>query len=399
MYNTYSISFYCRNCKKNAKGLAPIEVRVTINGNVILTSLPRKANPKDFKRDMLSRQQTDIKTYTSLVSSKIDELYLKLLLEGRTLTKDALRDYIYYGFTEQHYTVGALFQGFLSSQMKKVDAGLSTYKNYRKYEIVRDLFYEHSGITANHQAVQIKNKTIEDFNSILLSKYDSTTVAGMMQKLKSVILYGIRNKMLVENPFFGFKISRKEKEVQFLTQDEVRLIRAAIMPTERLMMMKDLFLFQCFTAISYCDMMALIPSDYKKNEYGNVYIVKPRAKTGVKFCAILFEDALSIAEKYNWQLPHIVMQNYNSGLKIIGDICKIDKPLHSHIGRHTAACYLLNEKGLSIEIVARILGHSTTKITRHYAKLMDNTVFEAVNKSEKNTTTSKTEDILNGELK
>ena len=146
--------------------------------------------------------------------------------------------------------------------------------------------------------------------------------------------------------------------------------------------MRDLFLFQCFTAISYSDMMALVPTDYKKNDYGDVYIIKPRAKTGVKFCAILFDDALIIAEKYDWMLPHIVMQNYNNGLKVIGDICKIDKPLHSHIGRHTAACYLLNEKGLSIEVVARILGHSTTKITRHYAKLMDKSVFEAVRKAE-----------------
>lgn len=382
MYNTFSISFYCRNCKKNAKGFAPIEVRVTINGEVILSSLPRKAKPQEFKKDMMSRQQTDIKTYTSAIYTKIEELHLKLLLEGKVLTKDILRNYIYYGFTEQQCTVGALFQSFLTSQMKKVDAGLSTYRNYRKYEIVRDLFYKHSGVQANNQAVAIKNRTIEDFNSTLLSMYDSTTVAGMMQKLKSVILYGIRNKMLKENPFFGFKISRKEKEVEFLVQEEVNKIREAVLPTERLSQMRDLFLFQCFTAISYCDMMALVPADYKKNDYGDVYIIKPRAKTGVKFCAILFDDALIIAEKYDWMLPHIVMQNYNNGLKVIGDICKIDKPLHSHIGRHTAACYLLNEKGLSIEVVARILGHSTTKITRHYAKLMDKTVFEAVRKAE-----------------
>ena len=382
MYNTFSITFYCRKSKQNSKGLAPIEVRVTQNGNAFVTSLPFKANPRDFKLQMLSKKQNNIKAYTNAVARKIDDYRFKLFLEGKPLTKDALQTYIYYGFTEQHYTVGSLFQGFLSSQMKKVDAGLSTYKNYRKYEIVRDLFYKHSGVQANNQAMAIKNRTIEDFNSILLTMYDSTTVAGMMQKLKSVILYGIRNKMLKENPFFGFKISRKEKEVEFLVQEEVNRIREAVLPTERLSQMRDLFLFQCFTAISYSDMMALVPTDYKKNDYGDVYIIKPRAKTGVKFCAILFDDALIIAEKYDWMLPHIVMQNYNNGLKVIGDICKIDKPLHSHIGRHTAACYLLNEKGLSIEVVARILGHSTTKITRHYAKLMDKSVFEAVRKAE-----------------
>ncbi len=396
MYNTFSICFYCRPSKTNKAGLAPIEVRVTINGNSFLTSLPRKAKPTDFKRQMLSRQQTDVKTYTSTIATKIQDLQIKLLIEGKPFTYEALRNFIYYGFTEQRCTVGALFQAFLTSQMKKVSAGMSTYRNYRKYEIVRDLFYAHTDIKADKPASIIKNRTIKDFYAYLLTTHDETTVAGMLQKLKSVILYGLQNKMITDNPFLGFKIPRKEKDVQFLTQDEVRRIRAAIMPTPRLAQMKDLFLFQCFSAISYCDMMALVPSDYKKNEYGHVYIVKPRAKTGVKFCAILFEDALEIAERYEYRLPHILMQNYNTGLKVIGDICHIDKPMHSHIGRHTAACYLLNEKGLSLEVTARILGHNSTKLTRHYAKLFDNTVFEAVKRAEELTASEvqKTEGIV-----
>ena len=399
MYNTFNISFYCRKSKENTKGFAPIEVRVCHNGNSFMTSLPRKANPQDFKMQMASRKQTAIKTYTSAIASKIEDLQIKLLLEGKPFTKETLQTYIYYGFTEQHYTVGAMMQGFLTSQMKKVEAGISTFKNYRKYEIVRDLFYSHSGINEKTLATAIKHSTIIDFNTYLMSKYDTTTVAGMMQKLKSVILYGLRNKMLQENPFLGITISRKEKDVEFLTQQEVNAIRQAIMPTVRLEMMRDLFLFQCYTALSYCDMMSLVPDDYKTNEYQHVYIVKERAKTGVKFCAILFEDALAIAKKYDWKLPHIVLQNYNNGLKVIGDICRIEKPLHSHIGRHTAACYLLNEMGLSIDIVARVLGHATTKITRHYAKLMDKTVFEAVNRAEHSNDITKTEYFVSEAMK
>ena len=175
----------------------------------------------------------------------------------------------------------------------------------------------------------------------------------------------------------GFKICRKEKEVEFLTQEEVDRIRQAKMPSDNLERVKDLFLFQCYSALSYCDMSALRPSDFQKNEYGYIYINGERLKTKVKFVAILFEDAITIAQKYDYNLPTISNQRYNTNLKIIANICSITKPLHTHIGRHTAACYLLN-KGLSLEIVARIMGHSTTKITRHYAKLMDKTVFNAV---------------------
>ena len=372
-----SITFYCRKHKENAAGTAPIEVCVTIGGERMTSTLPRRCNSAEFRKKIQSRTQNPIKQYTSAVAEKIEALKTKCLIEGKVFTKEMLKTNIRYGFVEYHSTVGDLFRVFLESQQKKVDAGLSTQRNYRKYEIVRDLFFKHSGIKADSVALSLRQKHIIDFNTRLMELYDSTTVAGMMQKLKSVFLNALKNKMIQENPFMGFKICRKEKDVEFLTQEEVDRIRQAQMPSEGLERIRDLFLFQCYTALSYCDMAALKPSDFQKNEYGYIYIDNERLKTGVRFVAILFEDAITIAEKYAYRLPTISNQRYNTNLKILADICHISKPLHTHIGRHTAACYLLN-KGLSLEIVARIMGHSSTKITRHYAKLLDKTVFKAV---------------------
>lgn len=377
MNTTSSITFYCRKSKTNASGLACIEVCVRLAGERITSTLPRRCAPTEFRKMIQSRTQNPIKEYTTAVANKIEQLKTRCIIEGKTFTKELLRTNIQYGFVEYHSTVGDIFKTFLESQQKKVDAKLSTQRNYRKYEIVRDLFFKHSGIKADSVALSLRQKHIIDFNTRLMELYDSTTVAGMMQKLKSVFLHALKNKMIQENPFMGFKICRKEKEVEFLTQDEVARIRNAQMPSERLERIRDLFLFQCYTALSYCDMAALKPSDFKRNEYGNIYIDNERLKTGVRFVAILFEDAITIAKKYDYMLPTISNQRYNTNLKILADICGITKPLHTHIGRHTAACYLLN-KGLSLEIVARIMGHSSTKITRHYAKLLDKTVFEAV---------------------
>lgn len=384
MNTTFSITFYCRQSNASKKtGLAPIEVSVCINGNRWLLSLPRKAKPKEFAKAMKNNQQTPIRDYTSAVSAKIEDFQTKCLREGKPFTKESLKEFIYFGFTDDHYTMGFLFDAFLSSQMKKVEGGLSTARNYRKYEIVRDNLYNHSNILATTHLQAIRQKDIIDFNSYLLSVYDSTTVAGMMQKLKSVFIYGINNRIMKDNPFLGFKIPRKQKDVQHLTQEEVRKIRIASMPTPRLEIYRDLFLFQCYTALSFVDMENLAPSDFQRSELGYIYVEKPRAKTGVVFCAILFEDAINIAKKYDYQLPTTHIQNYNSGLRVIADICGITKPMHSHIGRHTAACYLLNEKHLPFDIVARILGHATTKLTRHYAKLLDKTIFESIHREEK----------------
>ena len=381
MNTTSSITFYCRKSKTNASGLACIEVCVRLAGERITSTLPRRCAPTEFRKMIQSRTQNPIKEYTTAVANKIEQLKTRCIIEGKTFTKELLRTNIQYGFVEYHSTVGDIFKTFLESQQKKVDAKLSTQRNYRKYEIVRDLFFKHSGIKSDSVALSLRQKHIIDFNTKLMELYDSTTVAGMMQKLKSVFLHALKNKMIQENPFMGFKICRKEKEVEFLTQDEVARIRNAQMPSERLERIRDLFLFQCYTALSYCDMAALKPSDFKRNEYGNIYIDNERLKTGVRFVAILFEDAITIAKKYDYMLPTISNQRYNTNLKILADICGITKPLHTHIGRHTAACYLLN-KGLSLEIVARIMGHSSTKITRHYAKLLDKTVFEAVQQIE-----------------
>ena len=164
MYNTFSVSFYCRKCKENSKGLAPVEVRVSFNGEQILTSLPKKANASDFKKQMTCRQQTPLKAYTSAVAAKIEDLQLKLMLEGKPFTREALRTYIYYGFTEQHYKVSDIVEGFLKSQRKKVDAGLSI-------EIVARILGHNSTKITRHYA-KLMDKSVFEAVSKASSEQD-----------------------------------------------------------------------------------------------------------------------------------------------------------------------------------------------------------------------------------
>lgn len=120
-------------------------------------------------------------------------------------------------------------------------------------------------------------------------------------------------------------------------------------------------------------MAQLEERDFLSTEEGLLYIEKRRKKTGVKFLVVLLPEALAIARKYDFHLPVISNQRYNSYLKEIATLCGIEKNMHSHIGRHTAATFLLN-RGIPMDIVAKVLGHSTTAQTRHYAKLLDETV-------------------------
>lgn len=143
----------------------------------------------------------------------------------------------------------------------------------------------------------------------------------------------------------GFTICRKQKDVEFLTV-EVDRIRRAFMPSVNQKRVRDLFLFQCYSALSYCDMNALRPSDFKTNDMGYIYINGVRLKTKVRFIAILFEDTITIAQKYNYKLPNISNQRYNTNLKIIADICDIRKPLHTHTASHSISSFPLKTNDL-----------------------------------------------------
>ena len=131
-------------------------------------------------------------------------------------------------------------------------------------------------------------------------------------------------------------------------------------------------MFACYTALAYSD-LASISIDDIKVQNGVHFIQKNRIKTGVQYTIPLNDIAMEILQRYNYQLPVLTNQRYNSYLKEIADICGIDKKLTSHLARHTAATLMLNS-GISIDVVAKILGHRNTAMTAHYAKMLDKTI-------------------------
>ena len=376
MKSTFNISFVCRKSKANKLGYSAIEMSIVINGERTYITLGRKERAEEFSKLVTSKRQNELKVYLSDVYQKTQSKVSEMMSQNIPLTVYNLKEYIQNGCCNS-YTIEQMFSDYLSLARKKIGNGL-TLGVYKKYELVRDRFFEH--ISSKKQVTEISHAVIAGFYADLTSKYEDSTSGGMMTRLKTIIKFAISNGKLQKDPFADVRINKGEKEVEFLTESEIAVIRLKKMHSERLEKVRDLFLFQCFTGLAYVDLAELKPEDYQKNDLGQVYIRKKRSKTGVTFTTVLFEDAIKIAEKYNYELPVLSNQKYNTYLKEIQDICDIKKPLHTHIGRHTCATYLLN-KGLSIDIVAKVLGHSNTKQTKHYARLLDETVFEEIKKA------------------
>lgn len=378
--DTFSVGFYCRPSRKSPKGGSPVQMGINLQGERFFVSLPRMANPKQFKRMMASQLPNDLKDYLKSIEARLRQFQTECIQTGKPFTMDAIKLFIKSGYTSQGITFQTLVDEFLKSLRLKLKAGGMTPKRYRKYEVAIAHFLEHGDIKPDMLVAEIKNQHILDFKHYMMSdNFEPGTIAGFLQCLKSVFLFGLRNDLTKNNPFIGYKIGRKYRDVRFLTEEEVQRIKDKEMPNERLERVKDLFLFQCFTSVSYVDMALLEPKDFKSNEEGIQYLRKKRKKTGVEFFIVLLPEALAIAKKYDYKLPLLSNVKYNAYLKEIGTLCEIDKPLHSHIGRHTAATYLLN-KSVPMEMVAKVLGHISTKQTRHYAKLLDQTVFDEFKK-------------------
>ena len=382
MRNTFDITFYCRKSRMNRKGLAPIELAISMNGERRFINLPVTMKPEQFEKHIYSKTANDTKKYLESVEISIKNYQVQRASEGLDFSIDLIREYVKSGFNVS-YSMQELWNNFFTSFKKKG----TTPRNERKYELVMEVFFSNI-LPPDAQVSELTHLHIVQFERHLKAHFADSTAANMLSKFRSIVLFGIGIERIAVDPFKGIHIKKKAKEVDFLSAQEVDAIRKKKMPNERLERVKDLFLFQCFTALSYCDMASLVPEDFQQNQFGQIYIEKCRAKTKVLFCTVLFEDAIDIAKKYNFHLPVISNQRYNGYLKEIADLCGIEKTLHTHLGRHTAGCYLLN-RGLPIEVVSKIMGHTNTRMTRHYAHLIRDTVFSSIATLERGTADSR----------
>lgn len=200
--------------------------------------------------------------------------------------------------------------------------------------------------------------------------------------LNSFILDAIDAGYMTRNPYRWLHIEKGKSGGglgKYLTPEEFQRIEQLDISIPHLSRVRDLFVFQTYTCLSYTDLASFNASGIQYVHDRPVYSGM-RGKTGKRFTFLLRRPALAILEKYDGRLPIISNVKYNEYLKVLALMGGIDKPISSHWARHTGATLLLN-KGMDMEIVAKVLGHSSTRITRQvYAKLLDETVVDAMSK-------------------
>lgn len=366
-----NMNFTCRSNKANKQGLSPIEVIITIDGKRTYCQLEMKADASTFKR-MAMKKNSEVFNFINIKRIELNKVINALLIEGTPITPIAIKERLKY--KAKVYTLLDIMNEYTNNVLRvKNKNGELNDATYKRYRYVFDCFLKYVDRTTPINT--ITSQMISAYtDNVLKSKYDTSTVANHQLKLKTFFVYCFNNNYISTNIFANIKINRTMKDVECLTINEVNRLENTIYNNDRLNQVRDCFLFACYTGLSYVDMFNLNVDDILQCNGVN-YIKKKRQKTEITYTTMLNDKAIEILNRYNGKLPLLSNQKYNQYLKVIAEIANIDKPLHSHIARHTFAVITLN-KGYSLDITAKMMGHASTRITTHYAKLLDSTIID-----------------------
>ena len=371
------ITFICRSSKVSKRsGLTPLELYVIIDGKRRFVSLNRRIDPKLFNpKKQIVRGDTQTNEYIKAVRMKCYSLQTEMLKRGLLFTADTFVYAFRHGIRQNSISVYGIFDKFMEKQLEKKNLGMITHAIYVKYRCT--IRYCKEAMQTDKMLSELTPSDMEDIYTHMLHKMSNNSAICYMRKLKTILIYAIHEGYISTNPI-TFKFHKDKVKKDPLTLDEVRRIRTKELGSERVENIRDLFILQCYTGLAFRDMSSFSKKDIKIDKDGKEWIVKERIKTGVPAFIPILPVVKEILVKYNYHLPTLTNQKYNSYLKEIQEVCGIKKTLHSHLARHTCGTLLLNA-GVDMLTVSKVLGHSSTKTTEAvYAKLLPETIMRRV---------------------
>ena len=391
--SSFSILFFIRESKARKSGKAPIELMITVNGERCPLSTGKQV-PID-KWDKTKQQvkgkdeeAQSLNNYLKAIKAKLYQKEAELLDRGFIITAELLRD-AYFDKVEslKEKSLFEVFEEHNREQEKLVGNGVSKATYWISVYTVRLLkeFVQQKYKREDLYLRELNLNFIQSFHTFLridkgMAQNSSTK---HLKLLKKIINLAVANSYMATNPFITYKVEREPVEIDFLDEEELRKIINFDTPLPRLERAKDMFLFGCFTGLSYIDIKTLSPEHFEKDNTGRIWIKKRRVKTGVLSRIPLLPIAKLILDKYKGGEKLLPIQDpadINKYLKDIAILCGINKRICFHTSRHTFASTITLANNISLEVVSKMLGHTNTRMTAHYAKLIDKCIGEQMDK-------------------
>ncbi len=389
--NNFKILFWLFKAKTNKKGETPLYLRISYEmaRKNISTGFFIQQNRWDGSKGMVRGSKPEaqqINNYISQTKARLMELFNAMLKE-RDINLDILIDR-FFGKDINNSTLLELVEYHNSDFESRIGTDYA-FSTFEKYDILKRKLLAFIREVYGKKDIRLRDlapKFMADFDFYLKThdKNEANTVTKYLKNLKKILNVGVENGWIEENPFRNYKATYKDVERVYLTRTELSLIEKKSFTLKRLEIVKDLFLFQCYTGLAYSDMAKLTVGHISPGIDGYKWIITRRKKTDVRAAIPLLPQAEQIIKKYDKEntnsqnplLPAYAIQKFNSYLHEIADICSINKNLTSHVGRRTFATTIALANGISLETISKILGHTSTKITSQYAVVTDHKVSE-----------------------
>ena len=393
MKTKVSILFYAKRAKASVNGLVPIYTRITINGKRIELSSNRfvemsKWSTEAGKMKGNSEEARSINSHLDMLRIQIIDMQMELVHKKIPVTTETLKSKIL-GVDERQRMLIPIFQDH-NNKIKELvgkeyaPGTLERYKTSLSHTIeFLQWKYKVSDIEIN----KIDHAFVTDYEFWLRSVRNcaNNTAVKYIKNFNKIIKLCLANDWLDKNPFANYKSKVKEVERVYLSEEEIQNIIEKDFKTERLSLVRDIFLFSCFTGLAYIDVKNLTKSHISIGIDGEKWIFTHRQKTETASKIPILPVTQMIIDKYaehpksnneDRLLPILTNQKMNAYLKEIAAVCEIEKELTFHIARHTFATTVTLTNGVPIESVSKMLGHKNLRTTQHYAKVLDKKVSE-----------------------
>lgn len=390
--NTFSILFWI-NSSRAKNYLTAVQARITVNGKRATISLKLKADIRSWDKEKQRAKGNKEKSrmlnlYLDQVYAQLVQCYQELRFKNQLITAQLIKA-TYLGFDGDSKTLLELIKYHNNKISNTLAVG--SIRNFSITENYIIKFIAKEKKTSNIFLKKLDYKFLCDFESYLANYWPKGHPKGMgqntimkhIQRLRKIVTLAYHMEWIDKDPFVRWKPVFEKREREFLSEFELQNMEVKEFELKRLERVRDLFIFSCYTGISYIDVMNLTQDNISLGIDGNNWIFTNRQKTKTKVKIPLLPKAQNLINKYKLHpmtmdtgtlFPKITNEKLNSYLKEVAYRCGIKKNLTFHMARHTFATTITLSNGVPIETVSKLLGHTKIATTQIYARVLERKV-------------------------
>ena len=382
MKSIFRVVFYLRSNYVNKEGKTSVMLRIYLNNERLSlgsTGISVKSSQWDKEKERIKGRTTEaLNTNLQLdnISSGLQSIFRRIEMSDVVSLERIKSEFL--GKKEEIDTLMQLFEKHNGDVAKQVgvSVGKATLQKYNVCKRHFSEFLEKQYKRSDLKLTELTYVVIREFDLYLRTEVgqNPNTATKTMKTFKTITLLGQKMGVLLHDPFMNHRFHIEPVNRGFLTDEEILLIANKDLGISRLELVRDIFIFSCFTGLAYIDVSNLTP-DHIVTLGDKQWIMTQRQKTSVETNVLLLDIPKAIIAKYGGKtyrngklFPMLTNQKTNSYLKEIADICGIKKNLTFHLARHTFATMSLS-KGVPMESVSKMLGHTNIRTTQIYARI------------------------------